>query len=100
MQREISVYRWDDSLLVVGRRNVASDPWKPKFKEYRGNILVLELDRAFRPINIALEKAIVLSLAVGPTDGFVVEHREIVSDDEIKFLIGPIATLDRFFRHG
>jgi hypothetical protein len=61
---------------------------------------VFEFNRALRPIDLTLKQAIVLSLTEELAGRFIVEHREIVSDDEIEFVIGPIVALNRLTGHG
>src|SRR5689334_23426139 len=60
---------------------------------------MLELDRSFGAIDVALKKAVVLCFTKGLSNCFVVKHREIVGDNEVKLLIGPIASFDLLFRH-
>jgi hypothetical protein len=85
--------------LEIGGWQVSIDSRKPKLEQYCRDILVLEFDRALRPIDLILKDAIVFNLAVRPTSRFVVEHRKIVGDDESKLVISPIAALNRLTGH-
>jgi hypothetical protein len=60
---------------------------------------MFEFDRALAPIDIALEKPIVLGLIVRSAARLIVKHRKVISDDEVKLLISPIASLNWLLRH-
>src|SRR6266436_6325320 len=99
MQRNISIKRRNNCFLIVSRGNVPGDPWKPKFKEHRRNILVLELNRALGSIDVTLKKTIMFSFAISLAGGLVVEHREMVGEDKIKLSIGPVSPLFGLLSH-
>jgi len=49
--REIAIDRIEDCALIVSLGLVANDPRETQLLQYRGDILVLELDRAMRTVD-------------------------------------------------
>jgi hypothetical protein len=59
---------------------------------------MFKFNGACAPDNLRTKKAIVLCLIEGKAGGLISEHQEVIGDDEIKLLIGPVAPLP-LFRH-
>ena len=94
-----------DRLLVVPGGLVAVDVRQAHADQDGADVLVLELDRAFRSAaQERLQGPVVLGLAVRLPGKFGLQHAEVVGDDQIDLITGPGPTplrgfLGRLGRH-
>jgi hypothetical protein len=89
MGGQVAIDRIEDTVLVVGLRFVARDPWKSKLCQDRGYVLVFELDRPMRASGPSHEVRTISCFDVWLFREFMSEHREIDFDDCIKFVVSP-----------
>lgn len=89
MGRQVTVDRTEDGALIVPLRLVPLNPRQTEFFENRGDVLVLELDRAVGPADPRHEDGTVMGLDVAPACQLLRQHGEIVGDDLIQLVVRP-----------
>ena len=92
MTLEPAHHRIDELGLEIEGRRVAWDPVLTAPLEHGADVLMLELDRAPRPIDHRLQQAVMLGFTPGPPGDAVDEHREIVHHDRVGLLIGTVTS--------
>jgi hypothetical protein len=90
MPIEPTHHRVDERSLDIEGRLVAGDPVLTEALGRGADILMLVFDRTTWPADRRLQQTVMPGLAVGAPGDVVGEHREIVRDDRVVLLVGPV----------
>lgn len=84
-------YCVDQRPLKIEGRLVSKDPTLPEPLEHGADVLMLVFDRTPRSSDKRLQPPVVLRFRIGAPGLVIGEHGEIVGNDRVVLIIGPIA---------